>query len=277
MDVLLRMNELYNKSLIREVNKIEALWQPNVDNNRILLSLASINILKFENFFFREKQLKKSKQALFTYGKCDEYRFKNFKKSNPIIQRAFYYLLSDSAELINSFKNWEFNNHDYWTERGTAVIIIQEILKDNFEKAMELLNSFDNVHEKYPLKEKDSTILKAIIKKDKKEVEELLEFFLLPINHKKCNDTLMLHSQLFSLHATGFAKLAWLKGIEVDVKHSLFPMELLPIKPNNKYELEYDFLNPNYNPKEIINSKPEKRIGFFDRIFKKTNHNNGYK
>ncbi len=269
MDPTLRIDELYNNSLKREAKKIEVFGNPNVDNNRVLLSLASINILKFENFFLNEKDLKLSKQFLYTSGKCDEFRFKNFKKSNPIIQRAFYLLLSDSDELIDSFKNWKFNNHDYWTEQGAPVIIIQEILKGNNEKALELLNTFDNVHKNYPLKEKDSAILKAIVNKDVKEIEELLEFFLLPKNHKIVNDALMLSTQLFSLHATGFAKLAWLKGIKVNVEHDLLPMELLLIRPNKSYLLEYDFLKTEFKKSTNVKSKNIQGNHFLKKLFKK--------
>lgn len=268
MNALLKIKELHEKSLDTEINKLKVLYQPNADSNRVLLSLSSVNISKFENCFFNKKDLIKSKQYLYTSIKCDEYRFKYFKKSNPIIQRAFYLLLSDSKELIESFKNWEFNNHDYWLKHGAKVIIIQEILKNNYDKALQLLTAFNASNKEYPLKETDSAILKAIINKDKKEVEELLEFFLLPKNHTKINDKLMLSTKLFSLYATGYAKLAWLKGIEVNIEHPLLPTELLPIKPNKEYFIEYDFLKPDFKPKESTENQ-HKKHGFFNRIFKK--------
>ena len=268
---MISINKLYKNSIEQErklLEKCNTLGNLN-DIASYSSSISSKNLFKFLYFFFKEKDIQKSKQSLFLSAKSYEFSYKYYKKSNPIIQRAFYLLLSDSKELIDSFKNWEFNNHDYWTEQGASVIIIQEILKDNYERALELLDSFDNVHKSYPLKEKDSAILRAIVNKNKKEVEELLEFFLLPKNHKKVNDTLMLSTQLFSLHATGFAKLAWLKGIEVNVTHKLLPKELLPIQPNENYILEYDFLKPDYKPKIVKNSIKENKTGIFKRWFKK--------
>jgi len=267
---MISLEQLYSNSLEQEKQLlIKCSTLENLkDIGGFSLSLSSKNLSKFLYYFFKEKDIYKSKQSLYTYSKCLEFRSENSKKSNPIIQRVFYLLLSDSLELINSFKNWEFNNHDYWLARGALVIVIQEILKGNYLKADELLYKFEKSHKKYPLKETDSAILKAIINKDKKEVEELLEFLLLPKNHTKVNDALMLSTKLFSLHATGFAKLAWLKGIEVKIDNPLLPMELLPIKPNEEYFIEYDFLKPDYEPKKITEIKPKKN-GFLNRLFKK--------
>ncbi|MGB6268409.1 MAG: Imm49 family immunity protein [Olleya sp.] len=265
---MITIEESYLGALEREKKYINAIRNTkNYNLGNILKSLHSDNVRKFLYLFFNNKEVKKAKYCLYVAGKCDEYRFKYFKKSNPNIQRAFYNLLSDSSELINSFIDWEFNDHNYWVNQGSPVIIIQEILKDNTKKALELLDTFDDVHKKYPLKEKDSEMLRAIIKKDKKEVEKLLEFFLLTKNHKKVNDALMLSTQLFSLHATGYAKLAWIKGIEVNIEHSLLPMELLPINPNEDYEIEYDFLKPDYNSNNDINNS-EKTKGIFGKWFK---------
>ena len=42
--------------------------------------------------------------------------------------------------------------------------------------------------------------------------------------------------------ALGYAKLAWLSGIEVDIDSPLVPKELLPLQSNEKYDDSYDFL-----------------------------------
>lgn len=268
---MISIEDLYKNSLEQEKQLLTKCLSLNnsKDFGGFTLSLSSKNLSKFLYYYFKESDIHKSKQSLYTFGKCLEFRSQNSKKSNPIIQRVFYLLLSDSKELTDSFKNWEFNNHDYWIEQGASVIIIQEILKDNYKRALELLDSFDNVHKNYPLKDKDSAILSAIINKDKKKVEELLQFFLLPKHHKKVNDPLMLSTKLFSLHATGWAKLAWIKGIEVNVNHKLLPKELLPVQPNENYIIEYDFLKPDFKQEQTSVSEQKKRVVFLDRLFKK--------
>lgn len=236
------------------------------DYSSFLASANRTQISKFQYYFFYCNDIRIAKQALFTACKCDEHSLKFFDKGfrPTYLTKIFYLLLSDSDELLNSFFNWKFNKHDYWLKKGALGLIIQAILKEDIPKAFELLNVFEDKHKTYPLKQQDANILKAIIENDKKEVEKLLEYFLLPENHKKCNDPLMLHSKLFSLHATGLAKLAWIKGIKVEVDHPLLPMKLLPINPNEEYVIEYDFLKPDYVPnvrklKELPNPNPKYR------------------
>ena len=51
--------------------------------------------------------------------------------------------------------------------------------------------------------------------------------------------------QLYFIRAQivdGYTKLAWRKGIEVEVNSPLISKELLPIQPLDKYEIPYDFL-----------------------------------
>ncbi len=48
--------------------------------------------------------------------------------------------------------------------------------------------------------------------------------------------------------ATIHAKLCWYRGLEVKVLNSLVPMPLMPIKPLETYEIEYDFLRADWTP-----------------------------
>ena len=48
--------------------------------------------------------------------------------------------------------------------------------------------------------------------------------------------------------ALPISKLCWLKGIEVEIDHPLFPMELLPLKPLEHYDDVYDFLSSDWTP-----------------------------
>ena len=55
-------------------------------------------------------------------------------------------------------------------------------------------------------------------------------------------------SHVMAADAMEYAKLCWLKGIEVEIDHPLVPMELLPIKPLDHYDDVYDFLSPDWVP-----------------------------
>lgn len=61
-------------------------------------------------------------------------------------------------------------------------------------------------------------------------------------DHKKRNKYMGISQQFISIPALGYAKLAWLKGIEVEIDHPLIPKELLPYKPLEHYDDKYDFL-----------------------------------
>ncbi|MDR0814353.1 MAG: immunity 49 family protein, partial [Bacteroidales bacterium] len=94
----------------------------------------------------------------------------------------------------------------------------------------------------------DYEFYKALYANDKARMEEILKKMTSPQFHKKRNDNPIL-SQYISLPALGYAKLAWRKGIEVEVNSPLIPKELLPIKPLEKYEIPYEFLySENINP-----------------------------
>jgi hypothetical protein len=51
-----------------------------------------------------------------------------------------------------------------------------------------------------------------------------------------------LEAQYVSFPAVGYAKLAWRKGIEVEVNSPLIPSELLPVRPLEHYDIPYKFL-----------------------------------
>lgn len=57
-----------------------------------------------------------------------------------------------------------------------------------------------------------------------------------------------LSENLMASVAMQYAKLCWLKRIEVQIDHPLIPMGLLPIKPLDHYDHVYDFLSPDWVP-----------------------------
>lgn len=52
---------------------------------------------------------------------------------------------------------------------------------------------------------------------------------------RRVDDNQNTYSNYISILATGFAKIAWIRGVEVE--HALVPQELLPIKPNKEYSV----------------------------------------
>ncbi|WP_299888923.1 Imm49 family immunity protein [uncultured Lacinutrix sp.] len=259
---MITLQKAFDKTNERQIKYLDAI-QNNPKHNilRIASTLRSDCVSKFLYYFFEENNINKAKQSIYSGQKLLEFinKWDNFKYF-PTQINNFYFLFSDSNELIKNFIEIDIDripSKEFRLTNGhTLGYVIQEILKDNKEKALELLDVFEKKHKNYALKEQDAAILKAIIEGDKKGVEELLEFFLLPKNHNKSPDKGMISHKLISYEATVYAKLAWIKSIEVDIDHPLLPKELLPIKPNKEYIIEYDFLKPDYKPN--IKTKQEK-------------------
>jgi hypothetical protein len=237
------ITELYFDSLKREKRTIEKIKEGGMPS-LVYLSLLGENYRKAWYYLFIEKDLQKTKQCFYLYGKVYEYMCNTRKVDiGPgMAEDATYTLLSDSKGLIRSFTTWRYNDYDKFIKKGETKHIIQLIAANEDEKAFDLINVFFAKHRKYGFKEIDGNILKAILEKDKSKVEELLCILLLPKNHKRRNNIYPLRRDILSFPTLGFAKLAWIRGVEVEIDHPLIPKELLPIKSNENYANTYEFL-----------------------------------
>jgi len=69
-----------------------------------------------------------------------------------------------------------------------------------------------------------------------------LQEMVSPKIHNRTNYHEILLKKYISMPALCYAKLAWICGVEVEIKSKLIPKELLPVQPNERYEIPYDFL-----------------------------------
>lgn len=212
-------------------------------------------------YFFIEQNLDQCKQSLNNVGLIDIFLTENYFKSHSRflefdLPRCLLPILSDNEPLIHRYSKLRY-------QRGTnAELSMDEMLvlgempiwcntaqffMVNDEKGVERnLNIIETKTLKsLPKKEEglkdDYEFYKALYVGDKAKMEEVLNKLVSPKIHKKRNDNPILN-QYISLPALGYAKLAWRKGIEVEVNSPLVPKELLPIQPLEKYEIPYDFL-----------------------------------
>jgi hypothetical protein len=79
----------------------------------------------------------------------------------------------------------------------------------------------------------------AFLEKNKEKMEEAI-LLMVKKYHKRRYDMPLL-SKIISIPALTYAKLAYIKGYELDIDHPLIPKELLAINPNSEY-WEYDFM-----------------------------------
>jgi hypothetical protein len=226
----------------------EKKFSSNFNYHHILLAISNLingelNLLKY-NFnvsgLIDELQIKKYNSRLLDYG----------------LNSITYCILSDNEPLVQRYAKLRY-------QRGTnAELSMDEMVaigelpiwcntvqffmandNDGVERNLNIIETktLKNLPKKEEGLKDDYEFYKALHIGDKAKMEEVLEKLTSPKIHKKRNDNPILN-QYISLPALGYAKLAWRKGIEVEVKSPLVPKELLPIAPLDHYEIPYDFL-----------------------------------
>ena len=90
--------------------------------------------------------------------------------------------------------------------------------------------------------EPDVLFFEGLLKQDLSQMKEALEVLLTAKFHQKRNGIYPIRRELISIPALGYAKLAWRRGLEVEVGSPLVPQALLPVQPLAQYEEAYDFL-----------------------------------
>lgn len=224
----------------------------SLDNKRDTASnLWANEVLSALYTFFIEGDLRKTKAAYFKCGRITEFLTRKYDVGILTYGRdhTAYVLLSDNYDLIHSFANLRFNKYQGSTfneliEQGSLSLIytIQSIIKNNIEGIEHGLF----YSEKYATENKemqlDVKFLKALVNNDRGKMEDILKKLVSAEVHVKRNLDPCI-SKFISHPALGYAKLAWLKGIEVKVNSPFIPKEWLPIQPLKDEEyVDYDFI-----------------------------------
>ncbi len=170
---------------------------------------------------------------------------------------ASYLLWSDHRELIQRFTTFNYAQYgntekeiwNRWTllEQGIAIYayVMYHLASGMFEQvhnciavANRLATSRKFSRRHFPIHVR---IWEAIMNKDKEAIKtNLLQ--LINKAHGFFHEELYGEGDFISSPAIGYLKAAWLLGIEVEVEHPLIPMEMMPVKPLEKYENRYWFL-----------------------------------
>jgi Immunity protein 49 len=232
-------------------------WVGRLKQNNLVFALYS---------YFDEANLGISKQHFYICGLLDAFRIKQFNSGHFTydLHSIGYAMLSDNLPFVkNDYAHLSFT--DFYLEDVTEkridrtmedhvlsgddgcifVHTIQQFLLGNtalIERNLAIMEKvwFSKPNENSTM-QYDVNFFKALCLKDVSKSEALLKEMVSPKIHQKRNDDALLKKYI-SMPALGYAKLAWILGIEVDVKSKLIPKELLPIQPNNTYEIPYEFL-----------------------------------
>jgi hypothetical protein len=170
---------------------------------------------------------------------------------------ASYLLWSNHRELIQRFTTFNYAQYgntekEIWNrwmrvEQGVGIYayVMYHLASGMFEQvhkciavANRLATSRKFSRRHFPIHVR---IWEAIMNNDKEAIKANI---LLLINkaHVFFHEELYGEGDYISSPAIGYLKAAWLLGIEVEVEHPLIPMEMMPVKPLEKYENRYWFL-----------------------------------
>jgi len=216
--------------------------------------------------FFEENNINKAKQSFNTYALLDAFRISNLNARifDYAIPSVGYAMLSDNWEYLESiYANLSYQSFGIDDKTGAEIPLsmeemvldgentvfcntIQQLIKGDTEKIERNLNIIELVTlpkktQNPELMNLDFEFYKAVHELNKDKCEEILNQLVTPKIHKSRNDDALLNKYV-SQPALGYAKLAWSKGIEVEVNSPLVPKEILPIKPLDNYERPYEFL-----------------------------------
>lgn len=155
-----------------------------------------------------------------------------------------YGLLSDSPEIFDWLIHAELKDKDdvktphfHWHQ-------FQLVLRrddDALRETIALVAKKGRKHDK-ALAQAGQDFFSLLLKQDKEGLQALIE------NQAKIKSVNELEGQFLAGFAVVHAKLCWCRGIEVQIQNPLVPMELLPVEPLDSYDVEYDFLRPEWTP-----------------------------
>jgi hypothetical protein len=218
-------------------------------------SISSVN-RRLAWFSYMLDNIIQAKQYLSNAGYIDIYLVYNYNSTflDYGIHHICFAILSDNEKMIQRYAKLRYKAYgkrlsmDEYVLKGEGAILcntIQFFMENNNEEIERNLNIYELKKTKILRSSKtgelDYEFFKALHTENKAKMEEILENFLTPRIHKyRTNDIIL--DKFISLPALGYAKLAWRKGIEVEVNSPLIPKELLPIKPLEHYEIPYEFL-----------------------------------
>lgn len=219
-----------------------------IDRGSIYLSMAGLSKARGLKAYFIEHDIAAMKQHFYVSSRLlmashatgvgIEYggRIANY-------ETFLFGLLSDSPEILSWLSSENLPLKDDPKSYHFYLHMIQLLLQGD-EAALRQRIEIGSKKAGKPYREQYSSgtdFFSLVLKRDQQALEHHIE-----------NETKMKSSSVYrdflAPHAVISAKLCWIKGIEVHIQHPLVPMPLLPVAPLEKYDPEYEFLQPGWKP-----------------------------
>lgn len=238
------------------------IWNKRITENVENLRSFALNYRFLEIDFaikcINEGEFQQSKQHFYTASLLDELRIERFNDDQLSYGLSFtcYPILSDNNQLIQRYSKLRYLSWGQMKGMDENVLLGKNGIWSNtvqffmvndingIERNLDIIETktLPKLTKKEEGLKDDFDFYKALYTCDKDKMEEVLDKLVSSKIHKKRNIN-DIHAQYISLPALGYAKLAWRKGIEVEVKSHLVPKDLLPTMPLENYQIPYGFLN----------------------------------
>lgn len=155
-----------------------------------------------------------------------------------------YGLLSDSPEIYDWLTHAELKGkgdvktpHFQWHQFQLVLRCDDDALRETIV----LVARKGRKHDK-ALAQAGQDFFSLLLKQDKEGLQALIE------SQAKIKSENELEGQFLAGFAVVHAKLCWYRGIVVQIQNPLVPMALMPMAPLDAYDVEYDFLRPEWQP-----------------------------
>jgi hypothetical protein len=235
------------QSIIDNIPNLLKSWAHGKTNEKYISISSWYDYEKFAlKSYFIDGDIAGARQHFYTCGCMDVYYVAYHDGSilEHGINHFSYALLSDSPALINRYARLAHSNFEKAIKSGvTATYIMQCLIKEDWEgyqRGMEIMKA--KTLKRHATFRLDMQVFEAIAEKNTAKAESALAEFVTPKVHKQRNKLHTLVNEFISHPALGYAKLAWLKGLQVKVDSPLVPAALLPVQPLAEYKNEYAFL-----------------------------------
>ena len=225
---MLSLEEIYLKALDNEREALARIYSSDTekiqsDSDKRMLWYFNENFALYA--LSTEGSIDKCKQYFYRCGRLDEYLilYYNSRILDYGINHLSYALLCDESSLVNRYADFTHPWYAHTIKSGSLVHAVQNIIKEDWAALEKDIATYERITstQKGKINIPDLMYFKGMLNRDEANVKEAMRLLLK--DHKKGNKHMGIAQDYISIAALGYAKLAWLKGIEVEINHPLIP------------------------------------------------------
>ncbi|NCI45013.1 Imm49 family immunity protein, partial [Sediminibacterium soli] len=225
---MLPLSEIYTNSIISENEALKRILSPQTSPVQYE---SDIGMLWYYNehqalgSLFLNKDIRECKQCFYRCGRIDEYEIKQYNSrvlDSGVIHITFA-ILSDDLSLIDRYANLTHPWFSHTIKKGSLVHAMQNIIKEDWDSLRGDIFVYEQIitTQKGKINIPDLMFFKGMLTSNKEMVTEAIKMLLK--DHKKRNKHMGIAQDYISIPALGYTKLAWLKGMEIEIDHPLIP------------------------------------------------------